>query len=135
MTIGRNGPCPCGSGKKFKKCCLAATSPAEPPTRATPRFRFEAGSYGGPHRQFLPSAICHEQIAPGKWRDYFCLVKLEQSYGTADEASAQAAADLSEAASHRSDLEPDIDFAMMLKHMGYIKVEPFQRAEFSGIAE
>ena len=20
--IGRNGPCPCGSGKKFKKCCL-----------------------------------------------------------------------------------------------------------------
>ncbi len=23
--IGRNNPCPCGSGKKFKKCCLAAT--------------------------------------------------------------------------------------------------------------
>jgi uncharacterized protein len=21
-TIGRNDPCPCGSGKKFKKCCL-----------------------------------------------------------------------------------------------------------------
>ena len=21
--IGRNDPCPCGSGKKFKKCCLA----------------------------------------------------------------------------------------------------------------
>ena len=20
--IGRNDPCPCGSGKKFKKCCL-----------------------------------------------------------------------------------------------------------------
>jgi hypothetical protein len=20
--IGRNSPCPCGSGKKFKKCCL-----------------------------------------------------------------------------------------------------------------
>ena len=20
--IGRNGPCPCGSGKKFKKCCM-----------------------------------------------------------------------------------------------------------------
>jgi SWIM/SEC-C metal-binding protein len=25
---GRNDPCPCGSGKKFKKCC--ATSPSEP---------------------------------------------------------------------------------------------------------
>ena len=22
QKVGRNGPCPCGSGKKFKKCCL-----------------------------------------------------------------------------------------------------------------
>ena len=22
-NVGRNDPCPCGSGKKFKKCCLA----------------------------------------------------------------------------------------------------------------
>ena len=22
MTVGRNDPCPCGSGKKYKKCCL-----------------------------------------------------------------------------------------------------------------
>jgi len=22
VKVGRNGPCPCGSGKKFKKCCL-----------------------------------------------------------------------------------------------------------------
>src|ERR1051326_8177566 len=22
-TVGRNDPCPCGSGKKFKKCCAA----------------------------------------------------------------------------------------------------------------
>jgi hypothetical protein len=24
MQVGRNDPCPCGSGKKFKKCCLQA---------------------------------------------------------------------------------------------------------------
>lgn len=24
--IGRNAPCPCGSGKKFKECCLTAIS-------------------------------------------------------------------------------------------------------------
>jgi len=24
--IGRNDPCPCGSGKKFKKCCILSTS-------------------------------------------------------------------------------------------------------------
>lgn len=23
MKVGRNDPCPCGSGKKFKKCCAA----------------------------------------------------------------------------------------------------------------
>jgi len=22
LRVGRNHPCPCGSGKKFKKCCL-----------------------------------------------------------------------------------------------------------------
>jgi uncharacterized protein len=26
--IGRNDPCPCGSGKKFKKCCGASDAPA-----------------------------------------------------------------------------------------------------------
>lgn len=25
--VGRNEPCPCGSGKKFKKCCGASTAP------------------------------------------------------------------------------------------------------------
>jgi len=25
--VGRNDPCPCGSGKKFKKCCAAALPP------------------------------------------------------------------------------------------------------------
>jgi hypothetical protein len=33
MKIGRNDPCPCGSGKKYKHCCLnaAAQAAAEPP--------------------------------------------------------------------------------------------------------
>jgi preprotein translocase subunit SecA len=22
--VGRNDPCPCGSGKKYKKCCISA---------------------------------------------------------------------------------------------------------------
>lgn len=32
MKIGRNDPCPCGSGKKYKKCCLdkPATQPVRP---------------------------------------------------------------------------------------------------------
>ena len=27
IKIGRNDPCPCGSGKKYKRCCLHATNP------------------------------------------------------------------------------------------------------------
>jgi len=27
-AIGRNDPCPCGSGKKYKKCCLTGEAPA-----------------------------------------------------------------------------------------------------------
>jgi len=26
--VGRNEPCPCGSGRKFKHCCLGLTKPA-----------------------------------------------------------------------------------------------------------
>jgi hypothetical protein len=29
MKIGRNDPCPCGSGKKYKKCCLGKENNAE----------------------------------------------------------------------------------------------------------
>lgn len=38
-TIGRNAPCPCGSGNKYKKCCLereAALRRAPPPPAAGP---------------------------------------------------------------------------------------------------
>jgi uncharacterized protein YecA (UPF0149 family) len=24
--VGRNDPCPCGSGKKFKKCCMGKSA-------------------------------------------------------------------------------------------------------------
>lgn len=39
--VGRNEPCPCGSGRKYKKCCLE---------KAAPRSAGEAGEPGGPAR-------------------------------------------------------------------------------------
>lgn len=30
--IGRNDLCPCGSGKKYKKCCMSDSSPKSPTT-------------------------------------------------------------------------------------------------------
>jgi uncharacterized protein len=26
LRLGRNDPCPCGSGRKFKKCCVAGSA-------------------------------------------------------------------------------------------------------------
>jgi tetratricopeptide (TPR) repeat protein len=36
--IGRNAPCPCGSGKKYKRCCfpLQQRAPANPPPAPQP---------------------------------------------------------------------------------------------------
>ena len=40
--IGRNHPCPCGSGKKYKKCCLllqdGAIQPEPQPTKFIPVY-------------------------------------------------------------------------------------------------
>src|ERR1017187_10371194 len=39
MKAGRNDPCPCGSGKKYKKCCLPKDQlipMAPPPTTEIP---------------------------------------------------------------------------------------------------
>ncbi len=30
--IGRNDPCPCGSGQKYKKCCMTKNTPKSPIT-------------------------------------------------------------------------------------------------------
>jgi hypothetical protein len=32
--VGRNEPCPCGSGKKYKQCCLGKDEAAEREARA-----------------------------------------------------------------------------------------------------
>lgn len=34
--IGRNAPCPCGSGKKFKKCCLQQSALGEAAQQSAP---------------------------------------------------------------------------------------------------
>ena len=42
MVPGRNGPCPCGSGKKFKKCCLVRMETA--PSDSKPAIRIKGGA-------------------------------------------------------------------------------------------
>lgn len=40
MKIGRNEPCPCGSGRKYKRCCLS--SPPVPPREVVERLMRES---------------------------------------------------------------------------------------------
>lgn len=47
--VGRNQPCPCGSGKKYKQCCLdadeaarVAARPAQPTPRAVGNANFDS---------------------------------------------------------------------------------------------
>jgi tetratricopeptide (TPR) repeat protein len=50
VKVGRNDPCPCGSGKKYKKCCLLkaeATSEARRPESADERLRQRLTAYVG----------------------------------------------------------------------------------------
>jgi hypothetical protein len=62
MSVGRNDPCPCGSGKKFKKCCgavIAVTAISRAPTVA-----------GTPKRECGTCTACCEGWAAGTIRGY-----------------------------------------------------------------
>jgi hypothetical protein len=58
VKIGRNDPCPCGSGKKWKKCC--ETLPASPASAASYSWMAPDGVHvvapGGP---LTPAELDH----------------------------------------------------------------------------
>lgn len=56
--VGRNAPCPCGSGSKFKKCCGVPSKAQETPFELPPELReaiqFEADQFNAKeHRRRL----------------------------------------------------------------------------------
>ncbi len=70
MATGRNDPCPCGSGRKYKKCCGAVIA-LEPATRAQRRCGectaccdgWVAGTIRG--HEMKPGVPCHFVRAAG----------------------------------------------------------------------
>jgi Fe-S-cluster containining protein len=60
MSPGRNDPCPCGSGKKFKKCCLNAsphnTIPTLSPAELNKLIAYE-GRVGGERKEWCEGFI------------------------------------------------------------------------------
>ena len=125
--IGRNDPCPCGSGKKYKRCC--EKKEAEMSQRDLPpgRFRYEPGSYSSPRLGYMPSIICYKETGAESWTEHLCLVKSDVTI--VEEARATAIAKNHLAAASRAQAEGGGDsreFALSLRHEGYKAVPDFR---------
>ncbi len=69
MSVGRNDPCPCGSGKKYKKCCLGQQRQAQaipdlsPAELVLARARaFARGDFGFIYDSYHPESYFIEQF-------------------------------------------------------------------------
>ncbi|MFA7240241.1 MAG: SEC-C metal-binding domain-containing protein [Sulfuricellaceae bacterium] len=123
IRIGRNDPCRCGSGKKYKHCCLFKDDKDTIPQRKTV-YRFEAGSYGDVGR-FKPSLACLKSTGNDGWQYHFVLVKPTSVHAKEDHATAEAEKDLSDAFKVKEAQGSDAELAMALREKGYLSVDNF----------
>ena len=82
MKVGRNDPCPCGSGRKYKKCCLLKDEVRAQEALATARIDADEWSQSPPSDERIewweedeareePSEATDEEPSPGpEYRDY-----------------------------------------------------------------
>lgn len=125
--IGRNESCPCGSGKKYKRCCERKEAELSQRQLPSGRFRYEPGSYGGPGRNYMPSILCYKEIASENWTEHFCLVKPDVSLTDEEVATAVAKEDLTSASSMQTEAGGDPrEFALSLPREGYKSVSDFR---------
>ena len=121
--IGRNDPCPCGSGRKFKKCCLRKKP--GPGRRTTGEFGFEPGSYGGP-QGYMPSLAYFRESSSGEKNYRFVLANPSYVVGSQSKAVAQATADFSEAC-RVDDATGSIEaLGRQLAGQGYVVVDDYR---------
>ena len=123
--IGRNSPCPCGSGKKYKHCCGKTSTETGRRDLPSDRFRYEHGSYGGPGRSYMPSILCYRQHGTDSWKEHFCLVKPDSLLEEDEDAAAAIAMKYLETAYTDGGESPE-DFALSLRQVGYMSVSDFR---------
>jgi len=121
MSVGRNNPCPCGSGKKYKRCCESRDNAFKSQPLPPGRFTFECGSYGGPDADYVPSILCYKEVETGR-KEHFCLVKPASHYAKEEDAVSEALVDYARA---REEAGP-ANFALSLRHAGYLNLEDFE---------
>ncbi|MFQ5906727.1 MAG: SEC-C metal-binding domain-containing protein [bacterium] len=122
--IRRNDPCPCGSGRKYKRCCMDGSGQEGTQPHLSPRFRFEPGSYGDVG-SFIPSIACLEQTASNKWDYHFVLINPDEHHAGETLAAAQAEKDLEAAFTQKEQSGSDYGVGEYLRAKGYIRVSGF----------
>jgi hypothetical protein len=122
--IGRNDPCPCGSGRKHKNCCLSRND-KDAISQFKTSYRFDAGSYGDVGR-FTPSLACLKLTGKGEWQYHFILVKPQSVHSEEDQATAEAENDISEAYKVKDVHGSDVELAIELSKKGYLSVDDFK---------
>jgi hypothetical protein len=125
--IGRNSPCPCGSGGKYKRCCEKKEAEMKAGTLPPGRFRYESGSYGGLERGYMPSILWYKEVGPDSWAAHLCLVKPDAVFEHQDAATSIAEGHLTAARQAQivGDGSPQ-EFALSLRHECYKSVSDFR---------
>ena len=121
--LGRNQPCPCGSGKKYKQCCLAAAEAAEAAARDEQRRNAPPPPVVAPLTRWRPAVDDHYDRLDKMSNDTVDLIRA----GKFDEA---------EHASHRLlDEFPDLpDGHMRLGQLFRARGEPKRAAKHLRLA-
>jgi len=122
--IGRNSPCPCGSGKKYKHRCEAKEAHMKEAPLPPGRFRYESGSYGG-HGGYMPSIFGYKETGPDSWVEHLCLVKPDAIFDEEASASEMAERHLAAARTIVDSGGSPQEFALSLRHEGYKSVSDF----------
>lgn len=127
--IGRNDPCPCKSGRKYKHCCIGKDkAKEEAPHQAPPsmeNFKFVFGSYRKAGR-FMPSLLIYREVQPDEWEVAGCLAKMDTLLDNEDAAATMAREQMVQAASAGSRVGDLMGAAVVLRARGYRTIEKFQ---------
>ena len=122
--IGRNAPCPCGSGKKYKNCCKTKDTQLLQDDLPSDRFSYKSGSYGGPGG-YMPSILSYKENGSSDWIEHLCLVKPDEVFDDEESASELAERHLEKAQKIVDSGGSTQEFALSLRHEGYKSVSDF----------
>jgi hypothetical protein len=90
------------------------------------RYKYVAGSYGGPGKGYLPSIMCHRELEPDRWAEEYCLVKEGIHFEDEPAAKVVSGQDLEQANLVHANEAGAHEFAASLVHRGYRRVTDFR---------